>query len=120
MILVILMLITFSNRKLEKICNSDREMRKKCGAKRAKLLRRRLAQLVAAPSLETLNPNYGGPGRCHELTGNWSGHLSVDLDGPYRLLFVPGHNPVPKKEDGGLDWDQVTEIEVVGIEDTHG
>lgn len=120
MFLAILMIITFSDKKLEKTCNSDREMRRKCGAKRAKLLQRRLAQLAAAPSLETLNPSYGGPGRCHELTGSWSGCLTVDLDGPYRLLFRPGHNPVPQKADGGLEWDAVTAIEIVGIEDTHG
>ncbi len=95
-------------------------MLRKCGVNRAKLLKRRLAQLAAAPSLETLNPSYGGPGRCHELTNNRNGCLSVDLDGPYRLLFRPRHNPVPQKADGGLEWDAVTAIEIVGIEDTHG
>ena len=61
-------------------------------------------------------------GRCHELTeGRRRGqfHLSVDLDHPYRLIFVPDHDPIPKREDGGLEWSQVTAIKILGVEDTH-
>jgi len=43
----------------------------------------------------------------------------VDLEHPYRLLFVPAHSPVSTKEDGGLDWAGVTEIEIIEIVDTH-
>ena len=57
--------------------------------------------------------------RCHELHASKHGELSVDLEHPYRLIFVPANNPVPKKVDGGLDWDNVTAIEITGIEDTH-
>ena len=57
----------------------------------------------------------------HELTkGKRSGKLSVDLDHPYRLIFIPDHDPVPRRDDGGLDWSQVTTIKIVGVEDTHG
>ena len=59
------------------------------------------------------------PGRCHELTGNRKGQLSVDLDGPYRLIFKTAHNPLPRKEDGGLDWERVTAIVVLGVDNTH-
>ena len=45
--------------------------------------------------------------------------MSVDLQHPYRLLFVPANNPVPTKEGGGLDWAGVTEIEIIEIVDTH-
>ena len=45
--------------------------------------------------------------------------LSVDLDHPYRLIFTPAHDPVPRLEDGGLDWSQVTAITILGVEDTH-
>jgi proteic killer suppression protein len=41
------------------------------------------------------------------------------LDHPYRLLFVPFHDPIPIKPDGGLNWAQVTVIEILGVEDTH-
>lgn len=59
------------------------------------------------------------PARCHELTGNRKGQLSVDLEHPYRLLFIPAHNPIPELKDGGLDWACVTEIEIIDIADTH-
>jgi plasmid maintenance system killer protein len=59
------------------------------------------------------------PARCHELTGNRVGQLSVDLEHPYRLLFIVGNNPRPARQSGGLDWERVTEIEIVEITDTH-
>ena len=80
-----------------------------------------MAELRAAVSLMDFWPPKSGPSRCHELTqGQRKGQLSVDLDHPYRLIFVPDHNPVPKREDGGLDWSQVTAVKILGVEDTHG
>jgi proteic killer suppression protein len=43
----------------------------------------------------------------------------VDLDHPYRLLFIPANDPLPEREDGGLDWSQVAEVEIIGVVDTH-
>ncbi len=37
----------------------------------------------------------------------------------YPMLFIPANNPIPEAEDGGLDWPGVTEIEIIGIVDTH-
>jgi len=45
--------------------------------------------------------------------------MSVDLEHPYRLLFIPANDPVPVTGDGGLDRARVTEIEIVEIADTH-
>ena len=58
-------------------------------------------------------------GRCHQLRGNRAGQLSLDLDHPYRLIFEPDHDPIPRKEDGGMDWTQITAIVIIGVEDTH-
>ena len=88
------------------------------GARRAALILQRLDELKAAESLETLR--FLPQARCHELKGDHGGKLSVDLDHPYRLLFKPDNNPVPLKPDKGLDWSRVTEIEILGVEDTHG
>lgn len=79
-----------------------------------------MKEFRAALSLKGFWPPKSPPGRCHELTeGQRSGQLSVDLDHPYRLIFVPNHDPVPKQPDGGLDWSQVTAIKILGVEDTH-
>ena len=57
--------------------------------------------------------------RCHKLTGDRKGELAVDISGNYRMIFEPGHNPIPKKEDGGLNWEEVTKIQLNEIIDYH-
>jgi proteic killer suppression protein len=96
--------------------NETKRLIKRHNLQRAKLIRRRLDDLWAADSLEEMRLL---PGRCHELKGERKGQLSLDLDGPYRLLFVAAHNPAPTKPDGGLDWTQVAAIIVLGVVDTH-
>ena len=103
--------------KLEKICNSDREMRKKLGVNRADKLQQRLFELRASETLEDMArlPAAG----CHELSQNRKGQISVNLDQPYRLIFVPDHDPLPTTPDGGLDRKKVTRILVVEIVNYH-
>jgi plasmid maintenance system killer protein len=96
--------------------NDMKRLVKRHNVQRAKLIRRRLDDLRAAPSLEIMRIL---PGRCHELKGDRTGQLSVDLDGPYRLIFVPADTPLPVKPDGGLDWKQVASIVLLGVVDTH-
>lgn len=86
------------------------------GPNRARRISQRLHELKAADVLADIAPL---PCRCHELIGNRAGQLSVNLDHPYRLIFIPANNPVPKKPDGGLDWSKVTAIQIIGVEDTH-
>lgn len=111
--------ISFADHKLRKTCNDERTMVRFHGKRRAKLLMRRLIQLRAAPSLATFYPPYSGPARCHELVGSKKGTFSFDLDHPYRLLFVPAQNPIPTLEDGGINWKMITDVTIIGIEDTH-
>ena len=92
-------------------------MEKAWGAERAKQIRRRLDDLRAASSLETMRRL---PGRCHELTGDRRGQLALSVGANYRLLFEPAHDPVARKADGGLDWPKVTTIRILGVEDYHG
>jgi plasmid maintenance system killer protein len=109
--------ILFQDRKLEKVCNNQSLLIRKYGPERAKLLRRRLDEFRAADNLEVLRslPQV----RCHELKGNREGTLAVDLGHPYRLIFEPANNPIPRKSDGGLDWTKVTAIRVLAVEDYH-
>jgi proteic killer suppression protein len=112
--------ISFKNKKLEKEFNESKRLEKVHGSLRAKKIRLRMNELRAALNLMDFWPPMSGPGRCHELTlGERKGQLSVDLDHPYRLIFVPNHIPVPLKPDGGLDWGQITAITIIGVEDTH-
>jgi proteic killer suppression protein len=111
------MVIYFRNRKLQKLCNSSREADKSLGLKMSKKLQQRLMELSAAGTLADIS--HLPPARCHELAGNRLGQLSVDLKQPYRLIFIPVEGPSQVKKDGGLDWEQITEIEIIEITDTH-
>ena len=108
--------ITFSNRKLEKQCNDSKTMTKTWGPIQAKKLRQRLDELRAAPTLEAMRLL---PGRCHELKHDRAGQLSLDLEHPYRLVFEPANDPVPRKQDGGLNWTAITAVRIIGVIDTH-
>jgi len=108
--------ILFSSKKFNKECNDQRLLIKRQGQRRARRIRARLDDLRAAANLDTMRFL---PGRCHELKGDRSGQLSLDLDHPYRLIFEPANQPVPTKPDGGLDWKAITAIRIIGVEDTH-
>jgi len=115
------MKINFKTKKLEKSFNETAQLEATHGKVRAKKIRVRMQEFRAAETLMDFWPPKSPPGRCHELTeGKRHGQLSVDLDHPYRLIFLPDHDPEPTKPDGGLDWSQVTGIKIVGVEDTHG
>jgi hypothetical protein len=77
----------------------------------------RLASLLAAATLADME---NVPGRCHALTGDRAGQFAVDLWGPNRLIFEPASDPLPRKSDGGIDRDQVTEIRILEIVNYHG
>jgi len=109
--------ICFLDNRLRRDCNDSQRLKARYGADMAKVISRRLDDLRAARTLEDMRHL---PGRCHELGSNRAGQLSLDLRGPHRLLFAPAHGPAPTKTDGGLDWTQVTAVEVMGVEDTHG
>lgn len=84
---------------------------------RARLVKRRLSEMSAVNNLADL---YKIPGpRLHPLKGNRVGQLSVDLDHPYRLIFVPDHNPVPEVPSGGVDWNSIIKVKILEIADTH-
>lgn len=111
--------IRFADHKLEKQCNEMRLLKRDHGERRAKLIASRLAVLREAKALSDIGPPYRGPYRCHELSGNRHGQLSIDLDHPYRLIIAADHVPPPQREQGGLDWSKVIAIVIIEIADTH-
>lgn len=109
--------IAFRNKTLKKIFNSEKELRKKFGLEKTRLIIRRMAVLRASPVLAEVP--HTKPERRHELSGKRSDQFAVDLKHPYRLIFEPDHNPLPRKDDGGLDLTQITAIKILGVEDYH-
>ncbi len=109
--------ILFRTKKFQKVCNDSRSLQRERGERQARLIRRRLDELHAADTLAVMG--HLPPARCHELGMNRKGQFSVDLDHPYRLIFVPANDPTPRLPDGGIDLSQVTAVEIFGVEDTH-
>jgi proteic killer suppression protein len=104
----------FSDQHLETLCSVQREQNKQLGKAGARKLRARLADLLAAARVTDLVA-----GHPHPLTGDRSGQFAVDLDGGRRLVFEPEQQPPPIRDDGALDWHQVTAVCIVYIGDYH-
>jgi proteic killer suppression protein len=110
------MVITFENKKLQDVLESEKKLRREYG-RFANRVKQRLDELATYETLDALQREMPHI-HCHELTGNMKGLLAVNLTGNYRLLFRP-EEPVPRKPDGGLDWKQIQHIVIVGITDYH-
>jgi toxin HigB-1 len=108
--------IYFADSKFQKLCQSERTLQKEHGPTRTRKILRHLERLRFAHNLADMRLVSG---RCHELHGDRAGQLALDLDHPYRLIFRPYHEPIPTKVDGGLDWQQVTAILIIAVEDYH-
>lgn len=111
------MVVSFATKSTQKRCSDEKAMQKQWGKNLAHRLKQRLTELVAAVTLQDICRT--PPARCHELKGKRKGQLSVDLEHPYRLIFKPDHSPLPRRKDGGLDWDSVTRVMVIEVVDTH-
>jgi proteic killer suppression protein len=106
--------INFKDKKLKDLCEQQSLAQRKLGTKMAQKLKVRLADLMAASSVSELVA-----GRPHPLTGDLAGLFALDLVQPQRLVFEPNHEPIPRTEDGGIDWSQVTRINILWIGDYH-
>ena len=109
--------ITYSSNRLRKSVESFSAIKRYYGT-RAKLVFLRKSELEAVSSLEDMKSIPAA--NCHQLFGNLKDNLAVDISGNHRIIYKPKHNPVPLKEEAGLDWSQVTKIEISQIgEDYH-
>ena len=109
--------ITFRTRKLQKVLNSLKDINKNYGDRMALAIQSRLAVLRNANNL-FLVPS-SPPVRLHQLSGDRQGQFAVDLVHPQRLIFVPNHDPVALREEGGIDRDKVTAITIIEVTDYH-
>jgi proteic killer suppression protein len=106
--------ISFKNNKLQKQCERHAEAQKEHGADNAKQLKRRIKDLSAAENVTSLTA-----GKPHRLINDRLGQYAVYLVGGMRLIFEPDNDPVPLKDDGSIDWSQVTKIRIVEIVNYH-
>lgn len=108
--------IRFISRKLERQLTYPVEMQKRFG-QLARKLNQRMKELADAQHLAVMKTIPAA--RCHELSGARSGELAVDVSGNYRLVFRPNHHPLPRRDDGGLNWESVNSITIIAVVDYH-
>ncbi len=106
--------VSFASAKLQKVCNSQRNMVREYGPQCAGRLAERLQTMERVDTASELLD--GLPGRWHPLRENLAGYLSADLKHPLRLILKPLDGELAM---GGINWSTVTKIEVVEITDTH-
>ena len=109
--------ISFRTRKLQKVFEKPGELKRSYGVRNESALKARLIVLYKAANLSRV-PTIP-PERRHQLKGKRKEQFAVDLVHPHRLIFEPDHEPVPLKNDGGIDLEQVTAITILEVLDYH-
>jgi plasmid maintenance system killer protein len=107
--------ILFSSEQFKQQCSNQRLLEKKYGSKMARIIRRRLDNLWAAEALEDLRHT---PGHCREVGKKRSHHLTLDISNSSQLIFRPA-NTIPRHSDGSLNWNKVTAVEILRVEEMH-
>lgn len=113
---IIVMDITFADKKLKKWANNNSLAVQKMGERKAKIYQKRLSDIAATNNFTDLEFL---PGRFHQLTDNLKDKWACDLDHPYRLIFEPAEKPIPKDEDGKQILIKIKSIEIVEISNYH-
>ncbi|MBK1646037.1 killer suppression protein HigA [Thiocapsa imhoffii] len=106
--------IVFADKDLETLCSDERQQKKRLGLAGARKLRTRLADLQAVVRVTALFA-----GHPHPLTGDRDGQFALRLDGGCRLVFEPADQPIPRRDDGAVEWAEVTAVRIVFIGDYH-
>lgn len=109
--------VRFRTAKFAKTCSSLKSLKREYGPRMADVIARRLTELDAAVVLSDIRalPQV----RAHQLRGDRDEQISLDLVQPKRLILEVGDDPAPRTAEGGLDWDVITSVVVIGIADTH-
>ncbi len=109
--------VSFKDKKLRKCAENESYSRKQLGKIRSELFMKRVGDLIVAETLEDVRHL---PGHYHELVGDRKGQWACSLDQPYRLIFEPHEDPIPKDGNGGYIWIEIKGVEIIEIENYHG
>ncbi|MRG46436.1 killer suppression protein HigA [Chitinophaga sp. SYP-B3965] len=110
------MVITFADKKLEKLINDDKKLLLEYGKPQARTIKKRLQQLKFAATLEEVRYVSGN---YHELTNKRKGQWACDLIQPDRLVFTPHEKPIPSNEYGQYIWQKITGVEIIEVINYH-
>lgn len=102
--------VNFEHKKLQKICEDEKQLKMAYGKIQAKEIIKRISELISAENLYDISrlPQ----ARLHKLYNNWKGHFAVDIKHPYRLILLP-------LNDGSSNKKSITKIKIIDIIDYH-
>ncbi len=103
--------LAFETRSIRTICEKQKKAESKLGVKVTNKLKRRLADLIAAPTARDIIA-----GKPTIEQGNPHERMSVQLGDGFRLVFVANHNQNPLLKGGAVDWSKVNRIRIIEIE----
>lgn len=107
--------LAFAEKPLRQLCENETIAKRKLGIRVAEKLKRRLADLRAATCVKDLVV-----GRPRELGDAYPKQIAMDLCDGYRIVFCTNHNTDPLLESGAIDWEKVSRIKILRIENDHG
>ena len=102
--------IRFNDKKLQKLLEDQRELKKAHGKVQALLIVQRINELLSAEHLYDISKL--PQARLHLLTGDRKGHFAIDLKHPRRMILFP--------EDGDkTNLRTITCVRIIEIVDYH-
>ena len=109
--------VYFKTRKLARVFNSERELKKRYGDRMARTIAIRLAVLKNARNLSMVPAS--PPDRLHKLAGKRKNQYAVDLVQPWRLVFEPAQGAGVTGMAAGRDVGGARAITIVEVVDYH-
>lgn len=95
------------------LCEDVGVSQSKLGADVSQSLNNRIADLVAAKTIQDL------PFLNFELASHVNGEevevSKMELSHGYKLFFTPGQRKIPKTKEGSIDWLKLTRIKILSI-----
>lgn len=106
--------LAFSTKALRTLCENEEAATRELGAKRAGSLRRRLADLRAAVSVNDLVASHP------RQTADSKDNLEIDVGAGSRLVFCANHSVIPRLASRNVDWSSVSRVKLLRIESDNG
>ena len=102
--------IEFKTKKLKKVCEDSKKLSQKFGSHKAGQIIKRINELISAKNLYDISKL--PQANLHLLKGNLKNHFAVNLNQPYRLIFLPLNGDL-------LDLKSITSVKIINIKDYH-
>lgn len=100
--------LSFEDKAFQKMCRCDKALTSIFGLQVAKMVRQRLDELAAAPTLSDMR---NLPGGCRAIRSSDSCKFAVSLIPPKNLMFMVSGNLAS----GVIDWSNIVSIKIVGV-----